>query len=360
MAHELRVAVIGAGHIGSVHVRALRALGQPVVALASSDPERATRRAEALGVPQGYGDYRKLLDNERVDIVHVCTPPALHYPIVKDCLERGRHVVCEKPLTADPTESAALNDLASQKGLLNAVCFNIRYYPACQTAGEKVQKGELGKVHLIHGSYLQEFHLPETPWGWRFIPELAGPMRAITEIGSHWVDLVSHISGFRPQAVMSHMGTFFPTRQKPLNPPQTGFETAQVTSEDYASALLSFGSGALGALTVSEISSGRKNRLFFQVDGSDGSLWWDSEMPNRLALGHKTRANEELVSGQATGYAETFRLLFEDVYRHLCQGSFQKPAQPTYPTFADGHAAVLICDAIYRSAKEQHWIEVQI
>ena len=159
---ELKAAVIGTGFIGPAHVEALRRLGIEVVGIAGSSPERARPKAEALNIKKVYADWRELVADPAVNVVHITTPNYLHFPMAKAALEAGKHVVCEKPLTMTSAESAELVELVREKGLVGAINFNIRFYPLCQEARARVQRGDLGDVYIIHGSYLQD-HLDDDP-----------------------------------------------------------------------------------------------------------------------------------------------------------------------------------------------------
>jgi predicted dehydrogenase len=350
----LKAAIFGVGFIGAVHLESLRRLGVDVVAVAESMLASAKRYAKTYHVPKAYGDYRRLLEREEVDVVHICTPPALHYPMVKAALESGRHVICEKPLTVDSQQSQELVALAEEKKLIAAVNFNIRYYSVVQQAKVIVTAGELGSINVIHGTYLQDFHVPETPWGWRFEPQLAGNMLAVTEIGSHWLDLVRYITGLEVTSVIADFRTFYPWRKRPAPGGRK-----KIISENYASILLNYNSGAAGALTVSEISSGRKNQLRVEIVGTKASLAWDSERLNELWIGRKDHRNEVMVSGFSDGFADTFERLHREVYEFIQAGQNKKPIKPPFPTFADGHEIVQLCDAIEHSERERRWVEVE-
>jgi predicted dehydrogenase len=285
-------------------------------------------------------------------------------------LAAGKHVVCEKPLGMDSTETAELLRLAEQSGLVHAVNFNVRFYPQCQEARARVQAGELGPIKLVSGGYLQDWLLHDTDWNWRLDPALGGSLRAVGDIGSHWLDLVTFVTGRHVESVMADLATFIPVRRKPVGPMETftaggSGETVDVAmdTEDAAGILLRLDDGARGVLTVSQVSAGRKNRLSFEVDGADRSLAWASERPEELWIGHRDRPNELLLRergeyppGHAQGFPDTFKELHRAVYRAVAAGG--PPPEPDYPTFADGHEEALIGDAIARSHAEQRWVTV--
>jgi predicted dehydrogenase len=373
-------AVIGTGFIGTVHVEALRRIGVQVRGVLGSTPERGRVRAEALGVPRAYASLVELLDDDSVEVVHVTSPNDLHLAQAREALRAGKHVVCEKPLAMTADESAELVRLAAETGLVNATNFNIRYYPLNQHAHDAVAAGELGDVRLVTGRYFQDWLLLESDWNWRLQPERGGALRAVGDIGSHWLDLTTFVTGQRITAVMADLATFIETRHEPTGPVETfatdrSAETVErdIATEDTATILLRFENGARGALSVSQISPGRKNSLQYEVDGSSSSLAWDSEQPDQLWIGHRERPNEILLKnpalmgpsgraasvlpgGHVEGFADTFGAHFRAVYADVVAGAYS--SRPGYPSFADGHDEMLVGDAIARSAREGRWIEI--
>jgi predicted dehydrogenase len=377
---DVGAAVIGTGFIGTVHVEALRRVGIQVHGVLGSTPERGRARAEVLGVPRAYASLDELLDDPAVEVVHVTSPNHLHVPQTERILASGRHVVCEKPLAMTASESAALVTLADKTGRVNAVNFNIRFYPLHQHVRELVADGELGDVRFVTGHYFQDWLLLETDWNWRLEPDKGGSLRAVGDIGSHWLDLVSFLTGQPIVSVMADLATFIPVRAQPRGPVETfstdrGTETVprEMATEDVASILLRFANGARGTLAVSQISAGRKNSLQWEIDGATGSAAWDSETPDHLWLGHRERANEVLLrnpalmgpagraasalpAGHVEGFGDTFGALFRAVYADVVAGH---PAErPPYATFADGHDEMLVGDAIAESARRGRWIDV--
>ena len=373
-------AVIGTGFIGTVHVEALRRIGVQVRGVLGSTAERGRIRAEALGVARAYESLDELLGDDAVDVVHVTSPNDLHLSQARAALEAGKHVVCEKPLAMTADESAELVRLAAATGLVNATNFNIRYYPLNQHAHDAVAAGDLGDVRLVTGRYFQDWLLLESDWNWRLQPERGGALRAVGDIGSHWLDLMTFVTGQRVTAVMADLATFIETRREPTGPVET-FATDQsaetvergIATEDTATILLRFENGARGAVSVSQISPGRKNSLQYEIDGSSSALAWDSEQPDQLWIGHRERPNEILLKnpalmgpsgrsasvlpgGHVEGFADTFGAHFRAVYADVVAGA--PSSRPGYPSFADGHDEMLVGDAIARSAREGRWIEV--
>ncbi|HHF09302.1 MAG TPA: Gfo/Idh/MocA family oxidoreductase, partial [Candidatus Atribacteria bacterium] len=196
MSRTLKLGIIGTGFIGPAHVEAARrtALAE-VVAVADVNDELAQKKAQELAIAKWYGDYRELLKNDEVEVVHICTPNFLHYTMSKEALLAGKHVVCEKPLAMNRKEAEELVELADKRNLVNAVHFNIRYYPLAREAHFMVKNGKVGKVFAMHGSYLQDWLFYNTDYNWRLEPELSGDSRAVADIGSHWLDLIEYISG---------------------------------------------------------------------------------------------------------------------------------------------------------------------
>jgi len=383
MTKKYQVGVIGAGFIGPAHMEAIRRQGFEVTAVAASGLESSQEAAERLLIPKAYGDWQELVEDPELDVVHITSPNYLHFAQAKACLEAGKHVVCEKPLAMNTEESSQLVALAEEKGLVNAVTFNIRFYPLVQDARARVQDGDLGdQLYIIQGSYLQDWLLYETDWNWRLEPELGGKLRAVADIGSHWIDLVTFITGTKVEEVFADFETFLPVRRKPVRETDTfggklqvdqQYEEKKINTEDYASVLLKFDTGARGVMTVAQVCSGRKNRLFFEINGSESSLVWDSEVPNQLQIGHRPVPNEMLIKdpslmkeearwsasypgGHTEGFPDTFKQLQVAVYDYIDAGDYE--AEPNFPTFQDGHNTLAVDQAILKSAEEGRWAKV--
>jgi predicted dehydrogenase len=373
---DLKAGVVGTGFIGVVHVDALRRLGVEVLGVVGSTPERAALKQ----IAPVYASYEALLADDRVDVVHLTTPNHLHFPQVKEALAAGKHVVCEKPLAVTSDESSALVALAAESGLVNCTNFNIRFYPVVQEARERVRAGELGDVWAVHGGYLQDWLARPTDWNWRLEPEKAGELRAVGDIGSHWMDLAQCVTGARIVEVFADLGTVIPVRRRPRGEVETfasvkaaELEDAAMSTEDVAHILLRFENGARGSLVVSQVSMGRKNSLRFQVDGSEGAIAWDSERNEELWLGRRDEPNGTLIRdaslmrpaaaalthlpvAHTEGFADTFRELYRAVYADVARG--RPSAEPDYPTFHDGHVENVLCDAVALSNRERRWVEV--
>lgn len=386
MSRTLKLGIIGTGFIGPAHVEAARrtALAE-VVAVADVNDELAQKKAQELAIAKWYGDYRELLKNDDVEVVHICTPNFLHYTMSKEALLAGKHVVCEKPLAMNRKEAEELVELADKRNLVNAVHFNIRYYPLAREAHFMVKNGKVGKVFAMHGSYLQDWLFYDTDYNWRLEPELSGDSRAVADIGSHWLDLMEYISGDRVIEVFADFATFHKIRKKPLKPVETyagkilrpeDYQDIPINTEDYASVLLHFKSGAHGVMTVNQVAAGRKNRLFFEIHGSECSLSWDSEKPNEMWIGRRDKANEVLMKdpsllseetrsivsfpgGHNEGFPDTSKQMFKEVYRFILNGENERGVTPSFPTFRDGLREVILCEAILESARSGCWVKVE-
>lgn len=379
MAETQRAVVIGPGFIGMVHADSLRRNGVEVVAFVGSGSETGRDRAKAFGV-SFHPSLAEALASESFDSVHITTPNSLHAPLAREAIAAGKHVICDKPLAMNAGEGEELLRLAAAAGVVHAVNFNFRFYTLVRQMHEAVRSGSLGPLYLIHGGYLQDWLLYPTDWNWRLDPRLGGALRAVADIGSHWLDLAGFVTGQRPQSLVSDLATFLPVRQRPTRPVETfsgkelrpdEYEPVETSTDDYGSVLIHFDGGARGTMRVSQVSAGRKNRLELEISGAESSLAWTSERVEELWIGHRNRANELLLrdppalgaearavntapGGHAEGYIETHRALFRAVYAAIAAGG--PPAEPDYPTFADGVRSLRLGDAIVESARERRWV----
>jgi predicted dehydrogenase len=375
---ELRAGVVGTGFIGVVHAEALRRLDVDVAGVVGSTRERA----EAKRIAPAYDSYEALLEDEGVDVVHLTTPNHLHYPQVKQALEAGKHVVCEKPLALTAEQSGELLRLAEESGLVHCTNFNIRFYPQVQQARELARTGALGGIWNVHGGYLQDWLQLDTDWNWRLEPDKSGDLRAVGDIGSHWLDLAQFVTALEVESVFADLATAIPVRRRPVGEVETfaaagdvAREDAPMDTEDMAHLLIRFRGGARGSAVISQVSAGRKNSLRLEVDGSRDALYWDSEAHEQLWLGHRDRPNELLLrnpalleprarattslpAGHAEGFADTFKELYRAVYRAVAAGG--PPDEPDYPTFRAGHVENVIAEAVAQSSRDERWVEVQV
>jgi predicted dehydrogenase len=375
-----RVAIIGLGFVGRAHLDGLRRQGIVVQGILGSSPERTAEVSRALLLDRAYKSLEELVRDESVDVVHICTPNHLHFEQASAVLKAGKHVLCEKPVAMNVGESAALVNLARQHERVGGVAYNLRYYPLCQEARSVVQRGLIGEPRLVHGSFLQDWLLYPTDWNWRLEPRLGGELRAVSDIGTHWLDLVTWMTGRRVTEVCADLATVVPVRRRPRGRVETferrsdgSFDEVKITTDDYASVLLHFDGGLRGVMTVSQVSAGRKARLWFEVDGSEGSLAWHSEAPNTLWIGRRNEPNEDMMKdpalmspeargyaaypgGHLEGYPDTFAQLFRELYEYVAAGDLSAPRR--FPTFETGHEELVLCDAIAASARERKWMKV--
>jgi predicted dehydrogenase len=375
--------IVGSGFIGPAHIEALRRNGIAITGLVEQDAASAREKAARLGLPRGYASYEEALADPAVTVVHLAVPNSLHFPYAKAALEAGKHVLCEKPLATTSEESAELVALAKSCGLVAAVNYNLRFYPLVHEARALVRDGKLGKPFLVHGAYLQDWLLLDTDWSWRLDPSIGGKLRAVADIGTHWLDMVSFVTGLRVESVFAELATFYKERLKPKGPVETfagkterkpgDYERVRIETEDAALILLRFEGGARGSLTVSQVSAGRKNSLSFEVDGSAKALAWDSESPNSLWVGERSEPNRIVMKdpsllspeaarlsgfpgGHQEGYPDTLKNLIARLYAYIEAGDYSAPRD--FPSFEDGHEEMLLCDAILKSSIEGRWVTV--
>jgi predicted dehydrogenase len=388
--------LVGPGFVGAHHIDAVRRLGfVDVVAVAGSTEASARRKADALGVPKSYGSYEALASDPDVHVVHNTTPNYLHAPVIMAALANRKHVVSDKPLAMTAAEARGLLDAATRAGVVHAVTFNYRGNPLVQQARAMIAAGELGALHFVHGSYLQDWLIEPTDFSWRLEPEKGGASSAIGDIGTHWCDLVQHVTGRRITAVLADLATVVGTRLKPLQATEafsgTGAserEPVAITSEDLATVLVRFDNGMKGCVTVGQVCAGHKNDLWFEVNGASASLRWFQERQNELWIGRRHAANQVLLKdpalvgpearryahlppGHQEAWSDAFRNVIADVYAWIADRSHQPslasgelrrsaedlaqaertgpPERPPFPTFEDGYQAACIVDAVLDS-----------
>jgi len=367
---KLRAAVIGTGFMGRVHLEGLRRLGSVEVrVVCGSSLEKARAFADAFGVERAEADYRKAVEDPSVDVVHVCTPNASHAAVVTASLEAGRHVLCEKPLATTVESASALVSLARARQRRNCTCHNLRFYPMVQQMRRLREAGSLGEVLVAQGTYSQDWLLYDSDWNWRVDARASGPLRAMADIGSHWCDMVEHVTGLRMTSVCADLATFHGTRKRGGRMNGTD---VQVDTEDFGGVLFRLGSRARGAFTASQVAAGCKNRLSVEVYGTSASVAWNQERPDELWVGHRDAANQVMVKdpalledgarpyadlpgGHGEGYNDTFKQIFRRFY-----DSIESPdAEPAYPQFEDGLRQLRILDAVLASHQRRGWADVE-
>jgi predicted dehydrogenase len=382
MPQIIKAAIVGTGFIGPAHLEALRRLPYvEVTALVEVNQELADDKAKLLGIPNAY-TFDDMLKQSDIDVVHICTPNFLHFAQAKAVLLAGKHVICEKPLAVKIDEAEELVALAVEKGLVNAVHFNLRYYPMVRQMKTMREKGELGEVYSVMGSYLQDWLFFKTDYNWRLEPDQSGGSRAIADIGSHLLDMTEYVTGLKITAVMADFSTVHKTRLKPLKAIETftgktldaaDYKEYPVTSEDYATVLLRFDNGRTGSITVSQVNAGRKNRLNVEISGSKSNFEFNTERPNELWIGKRETANSVLMKdpallhpeasalvsfpgGHNEGFPDTSKQMFKEVYAAIREG--KQPEKASFPTFADGLRELIIGERIIESNNKQAWVTV--
>jgi predicted dehydrogenase len=379
---DIGVAVVGAGFIGPVHVEALRRLGLRIEGILGCDREESESAKETLGLPRAYEDFESVLGDDAVQSVHLAVPNVLHYDMARQVLEAGKHVLCEKPLAMNSAESGELVERAASKDLAAGVCYNVRFYPLNLEARDMAERGDLGEVYAVNGSYVQDWLFHDTDYNWRVLTDQGGELRAVADIGTHWMDLLASITGLQVESVFADLNTVHKVRQRPRGEVETfsgktvaelQTEPVDITTEDYGAILFRFKGGARGSLHVSQVTAGRKNCIRYEIAGSKCALAWNSESPNELWIGRRDKANESLIrdpslvadaprgyinypGGHNEGFPDSFKQCFRAFYSYIAAGDFS--AQPMFPTFEAGHREILLCEAILKSHREERWAEV--
>jgi predicted dehydrogenase len=377
--NQLRAGVIGTGFIGPVHIEALRRLGVQVTALCDI-PALAETMAAKHAIPQAFTDYRQLLKSPDVDVIHITVPNRFHREMSVAALEAGKHCICEKPLAMDTSETAQIVKLAKTSGTVFAVNYNVRFYPAVLQMRKMVADGELGEIIHVNGSYMQDWLYKDTDYNWRLLPAEGGKLRAVADVGTHWMDTAMFILGAKISAVFANLATYHRTRKRPLGEVQTfskadastKYESYQVKTEDFASVLLRFKNGVHGNLAVSQVAAGRKNCLRIEIYGSKKSAWWCSEEPEILRFGNRDTANQTALRatpgfgdgaagfmdyppGHVEGFPDTFKMIFRSVYGRIATGA---KGAPLHATAEDGHQEVAVCEAVMKSNERNAWVAV--
>lgn len=377
----MKTALIGTGFMGRVHAENVRRLGSvEITAVAGSSEARAREFGESIGVERTTGDYRELLRHPAIDAVHILTPNALHYPMCRAALESGKHVLCEKPFTVSMMEARELVELAAKTGLANCIQHNLRYYPVVQQIRRMIEAGELGEVLIVQGTYSQDWLLYDTDWNWRVEAAANGALRAMGDIGSHWMDLIEHVTGLRITELCADLATFHPTRRKPKGSVETftgkqlapsDYEPVAISTEDFGSVLVRLGDRARGAFTVSQMSAGRKNMFAIEVYGTKSGVAWNQERPDELWIGQRNTPNQvvikdpalldpraatyaDLPGGHSEGYDDTHKQVFKRFYARVAD----RKVPVEYPTFEDGLRGMQLLAKVAESAKQRGWVEV--
>jgi predicted dehydrogenase len=376
---KTKVAIFGIGFMGRVHTEALRRLGNvEVIGVAGRTAEAARKFADTLGIERATGNYQDLLADADVRAVHICAPNDLHYAMANAAMQAGKHVLCEKPLASTVAEASSMVVLAKQKGLANCTLYNVRAYPQVQNMRRMCEAGEFGDIYVVQGTYSQDWLLYDTDWNWRIEQ---GRSRTFADIGTHWCDLAEHITGQHVTSVCADLHTFHKTRKKPKHSVETfagktlqpnEYDEVAIKSEDFGAMMFAMGENTRGSMTVSQVSGGRKNRLFIEIFGSKASAAWSGEAPEDLWIGHRNEPNQiqikdpvlmrpearsytDLPGGHSEGYPDTFKQVFRRFYRRVMDAN----APVDYPTFEDGIRQMRVLDAVLQSSQKKAWVTVQ-
>jgi predicted dehydrogenase len=378
---QIKTAIFGTGFIGRVHLDAVRRLeAVSVVALADTNLDVAHSLAAGFGIPTVTADYRTVLADPTIDAVHICTPNTQHFAMAKEALEAGKHVVCEKPLATSVADARELAALAAKKGLRNAVCHNLRSYPMVQQLRRMCEAGDLGDILSVQGGYSQDWLLYETDWNWRIDSHTGGRSRCLADVGSHWFDMVEHVTGLRVSSLCADLQTFHPIRKEPKHAIETfankllgpeDYIERPVDTEDYGAVIFHMGPRVRGNMVASQACAGRKNRLGIEVYGTKASAAWDQERPNELWIGSRDVANQvmlkdpsllkpqartyaDLPGGHAEGYDDTSKQTLKRFYASVASSA----DIPEYPQFVDGLRQLVILDAELASHQTRAWVVV--
>lgn len=378
---KLRAGIVGTGFIGPVHIEALKRLGIQVTAVCDNEIAESIARRWGIKEVHTNRNYQALIESPEVDVVHIAAPNRLHFEIAAAVLRAGKHCVCEKPLAMNSRETAELVNLASASHGIFAVNYNVRFYPAMLQLRHGIASGEFGRIYHVNGSYFQDWLFKPEDYNWRLLRGEGGHLRAVGDIGTHWMDLVCFVLDAEPSAVMADLGIAHAQRRRPVGEVQTfarsdsapqTYESYSVDTEDFASILMEFGSGTRGNLVVSQVAAGRKNCIRLEIYGERAAAWWNSEFPNVLQVGRREEANQTWIrnpaqmpsdihaysdypAGHNEGFPDTFKMLYRNIYRCIAAGSYEGAL---FATAADGHREVKLCEAIEQSAASRAWIKI--
>ncbi|MBV8941485.1 MAG: Gfo/Idh/MocA family oxidoreductase [Solirubrobacterales bacterium] len=357
MDRALRIGVIGVGLVGSAHIEAIARTGlAEVTAVAASSAESARRAADRYLVPRAEADWRSVVEDDSIDVVHNCTPNHLHDEVGRAALAAGKHLVTEKPLAATVQEGLGLARAAEAASVVSALCHNYRQFAMVVEARELIREGMIGEVHHVHGAYLQGWLAPAGVSNWRLDPEVSGVSTTFADIGTHWCDLAMHLSARRIESVCAALSS---RHSRP--------------ADDHGGVLLRFDGGVLGTVTASQVSPGAGNSLRIRLDGAYGALYWVLERPEDLWLGRangptelrrksppelheSARLRAHRPAGEIEGWNTTFVNLFSSVYRRI-KGE-PLPGDDCVATLSDGLLLMRVVDAVAQSNSERSWLDL--
>lgn len=387
---DYRAGIIGTGFIAPVHIEALRRLGVQVTAICGSTTS-AKKTAEEWGIREVYGDYdfAALCRSPSVDVVHITSPNKVHVEQALVVLQSGKHVVCEKPLGMNGAETGRLREavrMAGEAAPLVAVNYMCRFFPAVLQMRAMVRRGDLGQIIHVQGHFFQDWLLHDTDFNWRILASEGGPLRAVGDIGTHWIDAVSFILGAPVMSVFAQLKTFHKTRLRPRGPVATfarvdraDMAPYEVDTEDFGSLLLQFGpsehghvNGVHANAAISQVAAGWKCSLAVGIYGTRGSVRWDLQQPNEIHVGRRDAPNQVLQrgtpgfdedvrgftdypGGHPEGFPDSHKMHYRAIYQHLASG---RTTPILFATVEDGHEEVRICEAILESARLGRVIEI--
>jgi predicted dehydrogenase len=377
---KIKTAIVGTGFMGKVHTENVRRVpGVEVAAVVGSRPETAQKFADAMNIPTATANLQDVLADQTIAAVHICTPNVDHFPQSLAALQAGKAVLCEKPMTMSVDEARQLVDVAKEKNAVAAVQHNLRYYPALQQVRQMIRRGDLGDILIAQGTYSQDWLLYDTDWNWRIDAKENGQLRVMGDIGSHWMDMIQHLTGLSITAVCGELATFHKTRKQPKGSVETfsgkkahptDYNEFKVESDDFGAVLVHLGDRARGAFTVSQMSAGRKNRFFFEIFGTKSGIAWNQEEPDTLWIGHRNEPNSIIVKDASLFYPEAAKFAdlpgghsegYDDSHKQVFKNFYARVADPKvpvdYPTFEDGLHGMILLSKVAESAAKKAWVE---
>jgi predicted dehydrogenase len=381
---KIKAGIIGMGYIGASHVEALRRIGfVEITAVADVNYSLAKKKAEEFFIPKCYHTVEELLADPEIQAVHNCTPNNLHAAINEQILLAGKHLFSEKPLARTSEEAQGTLDLfQKQKGLVAAVNFNYRMNPLVQEIKQRIRQGEIGRLTLVHGSYLQDWLLYETDYNWRIEPEISGPSRCMADIGSHWMDAVQHVTAARITEICADLVTVIPVRKKAKTQVETfslnadaEFEDQVIKTEDYGAVLFKMDNGVHGVFHVSEVSAGHGCYFNFEIDGSKASLSWNQETADQMWMGFRDQDNLQimrnpnhmqaesrrytgLAKGHPEGWNDAFKNNIWSFYQYIAAGKVLGRDPCDFATLEDGLRIIKLTEAILESSRTRQWVSL--
>ena len=361
---KYRVAVLGTGFIGPLHIDALGRVPQAEVTAACGLEDETLGALSARCGIRTCKDWRELVNDSEIDVIHNCLPVGMHDEVNRAALLAGKKVYCEKPLSLTAAGAREITLLAEEKGITVGLTHQYRMNAAVQEMRALAARGLAGRILAATGCYLQESGSREDDWSSRM--ENTGIARALSDIGTHWADTASCVLGQPITAVMAYLHTHYPVRRD-----AEGREH-EMDTEDTGFILVRFADGTPGQLTVSKSANGHKNDLRLEVWGSDYSLGWEQETPDRLWIGRKggscetrymnprecqpeTKPYITAPMGHVMGWPDALRNAIQAYYNALDGDA----GETRYATFRDGFRHMAFVEACVRSSREKRWVEVE-